>query len=111
MERQLHSVVENSYNLDHVAMRGPVHDEMPPASALARNVKGSKIGQDFVTSGASKHIWAVTERGKRLKNRGSVDVSLSRAESVSCIFQDAGEIFLGLSTKANPPARLRQLPS
>ena len=36
MVRQFHSVVENSYNLDHVAMRGPVHDEMPPATALAR---------------------------------------------------------------------------
>jgi hypothetical protein len=71
MERQLHSVVENSYNFDHVAMRGSVHDEMPPASALARNVEGSKIRKDFVTSGASKHIGAVTERGKRLKKASS----------------------------------------
>jgi hypothetical protein len=108
MERQLHSVVENSYNFDHVAMRGPVHDEMPPASALARDMEGSKIWEDFVTSGASEHVGAVAERGKRLKERGSVNVRLLRAESLSCVFQDAGEIFLGLSTKANPPTCLRQ---
>ncbi len=111
MTRQFHSVAENSYDLDHVTLRSSVHDQMPLTSALARDMEGSKIGKDFVTGDASEHIGAVTERGKRIKKRGSVKVHLSWAKSFSCILHNASEIFLGLSTKANPPACLRQLPS
>jgi hypothetical protein len=108
MARQLHSVVEYPYDLDHVPMRGTVQNQMPPAPALPRDMQGSKVGEDFVAGDTSENVRSIAERGKRVKQRGSVHVCLERAESLSCVFQDAGEIFLGLSTKANPPTCLRQ---
>ena len=111
MPRQLHSIVENSNNLDHVAARGAVHDEMPSAAALAGDMERPKVRQNFITSDAPQHVGAVAERAESFKKRVSVNVGLTGAESLSGIFQDAGEIFLCLNTKANPPAFFCQLAS
>src|ERR1700722_2809207 len=78
---------------------------------MTRDMKGTKPGANLVTRHTSRHVRTSIKRGKRLKDGNSVDVDLSLAEGVLCVFQDASDVILGLNAKANPPAHVRQLPS
>jgi hypothetical protein len=105
MSRQIHRVVKDSHDFDHMTLGRAIHDEMSPASAMPRDMKGSQVGTNFFPWNASRHVRTGIERGKRLQERRSVNVSLARTKRVLCIFENAREIFLSLGTKANPPAR------
>ena len=109
MARQIHCVVENADDLDHLAGCRAIHDEMPPAPTFARDMERPKVGENFITGDAAEHVGASFERRERFGKRGSVNVKLPLAEFVFGVFQDAGEILFSLITKANPPARSRQL--
>ena len=82
---------------------------MPPASAIARDMEAPKIGEDFITGGASWHVRAGLERREGFNERDPIDPRLAIAERVGGIFQDAGEVLFGLGAKANPPLGLAQL--
>ena len=84
---------------------------MPSAPTFARNMERPKIGKDFITGDTAKQIGASFERRDRFGEHDSVNVKLTLAELVLCGFQDVGEITFSLITKANPPARSRQLSS
>ena len=111
MARQIHLIVQNPYYVDHVALCGSIQDEMPTSPALPRDVQRPKVGENFITGDAAKHVRPRFERGERFNERDPVNVKLLLAESVFCIFQDAGEILFSLITKANPPARFCQMAS
>ena len=109
MACQIHCVVENADNLNHMAGCRAIHDEMPPAPTFARDMERPKVGENFVTGDAAEQIGASFERRERFGKRGSVNLKLAFAEFVLGVFQDAGEILFSLITEANPPARSRQL--
>ena len=109
MPRQIHCVVENANDLDHMAGCRAIHDEMPSAPPFARDMESPKVGENFITGGAAEKIGASFERRERVGKRGSVNLKLAFAEFVLGVFQDAGEILFSLITEANPPARSRQL--
>ena len=48
MPGQIHRVVENAHDFDHLTGGGGVHDEMPAASALAGDVQAAQAGLDFI---------------------------------------------------------------
>jgi len=109
MTRQIHCIVQNANDLNHLPGCRAIHDEMPSAPTFARDMQRPKIGENFVTGDAAKHIGASFERRERFGKRDSVNLKLAVAEFVLGVFQDAGEILFSLITEANPPARSRQL--
>ncbi len=76
---------------------------MPPASAFARDMQRPQVGQNIIARGAAENVGTGFERGKGFNQRDPVNVKLTRAERVFCVFQDAGEIIFSLITTANPP--------
>jgi len=62
MAGQVHGIVENPDDLDRMFAARAIHDEMPPASASAGQVKSSEAPEDFATIGASGHIRTTLER-------------------------------------------------
>jgi hypothetical protein len=95
---QVHGVMENTHNLNHLPCPCAIHYEMPSASALARDVKAAEAGQDFVAGRASRHVRTGFERGNSIGERDLVNACLPRAEGVGGMFQDAEEVFFRLET-------------
>lgn len=58
--------MEDAHDLDRLAAEGAVHDEMPTAATLARNMEASEAGEDFVAGGACGDV------GAGVKSRESV---------------------------------------
>ena len=103
MTRQIHCVVQNADDLNHLPGCRAIHDEMTPAPTFARDMQRPKIGENFVTGDAPKHIGAGFERRERVGKRDSVNLKLAFAEFVLGVFQDAGKSF-----SASSPRRIRQ---
>ena len=98
--------MEDAHDLDHLAAEGAVHDEMPTAVTLARNMQTSEAREDFVAGGACGDVGAGVQSRESVDERGLVDCRLTFAEGVGGVFQDANEVLFGFGAKANPPERL-----
>jgi hypothetical protein len=75
MSCQIHRIVKNSHDLDHMIISGTVHDEMSSPAAMTRDMKGTKPGANLVTRHTSRHVRTSIKRGKRLKDGNSVLIS------------------------------------
>ena len=58
MARQIHGIIKNSKDFDHLALASAVHNEMPAAATCTCDVERPKIGQDFFASCAAPHVGA-----------------------------------------------------
>lgn len=109
MTRQIHAVIKNPDNFDHIAANGAIHDEMPATTAFSRDMKRPKIGKNFIAGDASEDIGASFERGKSLEQCHPVDRKAALTEFVFRRLQNVREIHFRHIAKANAPARLCQL--
>ena len=109
MTRQIHGVVKDADNFNHMAACSPIHDEMPPAATLPRNMKGSEVRENFIAGNAAENVGSSFQGGKGVKKRLAVNQALPFAKSVGCVFEDTNEILFRLGAEANPPTGLRHL--
>ncbi len=98
MACQIHLIVQNPQHFDHIALNGAIHNEMPSASAFARDMQCPKVGKNFIAGDATKYVGASFKGSKGFNKRDAVNVNLTLAEGVFGVFEDAGKIFLSLGT-------------
>jgi hypothetical protein len=76
MTRQIHSVVENANDFDHMTGCRAIHDEMPSAPTFARDMESPKVGGNFITGDATEQFGASFDRRERFGKRDSVNLKL-----------------------------------
>ena len=103
MARQVHCVMKNANNFDHLAADGAIYDEMTSPTALTRNVKAAEARENFVTGGASGHVRARVKRREGIDERDLLNRGLSFAEIIGGVFENTSEILFGLGAEANLP--------
>jgi hypothetical protein len=64
---QIHRIVKDTHDFDHMILRRSVHDEMSSASAKSRDMKGSEVGTNIFAPDASRNVGAGIERGERVE--------------------------------------------
>jgi hypothetical protein len=104
---QIHRVVENAHDFDHLTSGGAVHDEMPSAPAFAGDVQAAQAALDFIARGAALDVGSCMQRRQRLRQRRLINPDLPLAERIGGLAQDAGEV--GLSFVAKPYTPLRHV--
>ena len=107
MTLQIHGVMKEAQDLDHVTVRRPSdaeHDEMTPLAALAGDVQCENSLQDVVPLFCTDDGRAGSQIIQRRGNCSSVDASLRFAELVHRPAQDFLEVGLGGSRQSNRPA-------
>ena len=107
MALQIHGVMKEAQDLDHVVVRcGPdaEHHKMTPPSVIASDVNGKNPLEDGVspyrTDDGRAGGQIIQRRGKRF----GVDARLPIAEWVHCPAQDFLEVGLGGRRQADRPA-------
>ena len=81
----------------------PVHNYMPPPTAMAGDVQRAHSGPQIVTDNGSENFRARVEIGNSGKDCRFVDGGLTRAENVAGIAEDTNEIFFRLRAEDNAP--------
>ncbi len=59
---KIHAVIKDANDLYHLRLSHAIHDEMPTAAALARDVERSHIWEDFIARGATHYVGARFKR-------------------------------------------------
>jgi len=101
--REIHGVMEDADDLNHVIGGCSIHDHVPAAATAPSDVERTKPRPQFVARDAPGRFRTVIKRADRGKDRGFVDLSLTRAENVESVGEDTDEILFGLSAEDYAP--------
>jgi len=61
MTRQIHGIVKNSHDFDHIVRRSPIKDKMPTRTTSSSDMIAAKARLYLVASGTAWNIWAISE--------------------------------------------------
>jgi len=56
MPCQVHGVVQYAQDFDHALAAGTIHQDVPPAPPIPRNMKGAQTRQNFASVSASWNL-------------------------------------------------------
>jgi len=107
MALQIHGVVKEAQDFDHLAVRSAPdaeHDEMTPLAALAGDVKRENALQDVISLSCTDDCRTGGQIIQRRRNCFGVDARLCFAELVHRPAQDFLEVGLGGRRQADRPA-------
>jgi hypothetical protein len=89
---KVHSVVEDTHDLDRAVWRSPVHQEVASTMTSSSDVERSKARHDLVTRLGAHDIGTAGKFSDRLEKRVPIDARLSRAKILRGPFEDVGKI-------------------
>lgn len=107
MALQIHGVVKEAQDFDHLAVRSAPDaekDEMTPFAALAGDVKRGNALQDVISLSCADDCRTGGQIIQRRRNRSGVDARLCFAELVHRPAQDFLEVGLGDRRQADRPS-------
>jgi hypothetical protein len=103
---KVHSVVEDTHDLDRALGRDPVHQEMASPTAAPRNVERAKACHDLVPGPGARYTGTVGELANRLNQGVPIDARLSRTKILGAPFKDVGKIDFCGGAQPNAPSSL-----
>ena len=106
MALKIHSLMESAYDFDRALWSCPVHQEMPSATTVSRNMERAKARQDLISGFGARDIGPVSQFGDRLNERVAVDTRLSHAKILRGPFEDVGEVEFCGSAETDAPCPL-----
>jgi hypothetical protein len=98
---EVHGIVQNPQNFDHVRLRHTVDDKMPPSTPTARDVERPQAWANVIACDATRDIGAAGELRKSLDENLLVPTSLARAEHVHGPLKNGLEIMFGRLAEAD----------
>jgi hypothetical protein len=107
MTREIHRVVENSEDLDHVFIAvgaNAKHDQMPALPARPGNVQRSDVGTEILASARARHARARRQRRDRPHQGHCVDAGLPGTEVLDGPDEDVLEVRFRGPSQADRPA-------
>lgn len=103
MAGEVHGVVQNPQNFNHVRLRHTVDDKMPPSTPTARDVERPQAWANVIAGDATRNVWAAGKLHKSLDEKLLVDASLARAEGFHGPLKSGLEILFGRLAETDSP--------
>jgi hypothetical protein len=103
MTGEVHGIVQDPHDFDHIRLRHTVEDEMPPAPPAARDVERPQTGENLVAGDAPRRLWACRKVCQRRDEDLPVCASLCRAEGLPGPLQNRPEILFSRPAEADSP--------
>lgn len=66
MAGEVHSIVQNAHNFNHIRLRHPVENKMPPSAPPAREVERPQSWANLIAGDATRNVWAICQLDKGL---------------------------------------------
>jgi hypothetical protein len=101
---KIHSLVEDTHDLDRASWPGPVHQKVTSAPAVPRNVDRPKPWHNLASGLGPRDVGTVSKLVNRLNERVPVNTRLSRAEFLGGPAKDVRKVELCGGAEAHAPA-------
>jgi hypothetical protein len=103
MAGEVHGIVQNPRDFDHIRLRHTIDDKVSPSAPAARDVERAQARANLIAGDATRDVWAASKLHESLRENLLVHTSLERAEGFHGPLKYGLEILFGCLTESDSP--------